>query len=88
MITKTGVYKIRNDFKKFKDIYDQNWAFMKLKEKVPIYIQHIAGMQWSEWTHCMGRNVLSLEIQHNFINRQTHPQNYGAVNQLIQFIDS
>ena len=35
MITKTRVYKqdIRSDYKKIKDISDQNWAFMKLKEK-------------------------------------------------------
>ena len=44
MITKTGVYKekVHSNFKKFKDIYDYNWAFMKLKEKVHMYKQHIA----------------------------------------------
>ena len=56
---------------------------MKLKEKVHMYSQHIARIQWSEWTNCMGRNVLSSEIQQIFINRQKHPPNYGAINQTI-----
>ena len=57
MITKTGVYKekIKYNFKKFKDIYAQNWVFMKLKENVHMYCQHIARIQWSEWTNRMGR---------------------------------
>ena len=37
--------KIRSNFKKFKYIYDQNWAFMKLKEKVHMYSQQIARIQ-------------------------------------------
>ena len=44
-----------------------------------MYSQHIGRMQWSELKKkCMGRNVLSLEIQHNFMNRQR------AVNQTIK----
>ena len=45
---------------------------MKLKVKVHMYSQHIARIQWSELTNCMQRNVLSLEIQQNFMNRQKH----------------
>ena len=51
MITKTGVY---NQKREFKNIYYQNWAFMKLKEKVHMYSQHIARIQWSEWTTVWG----------------------------------
>ena len=52
MITKTGVYKqkIQSSSNKFKDIYIfmHKRAFMKLKEKVYMYSQHITRIQWSE----------------------------------------
>ena len=86
MISKTGVYKqeIQRNFNKFKNIYYQNWAFMKLKGKVHMYSHHIARIQWSEWTNWVERNVLSLEIRQNYINRQKHPPNVEAVNQTIK----
>ena len=56
MITKTGVYKqqIESNFNKFWYIYYQNWTFMKLKEKVHMYSQHIVTIQCSEGTTVWG----------------------------------